>query len=135
MFWERTLSRALPIQEAAPVPGSLLAAGLRNGNDCSASPGDSSQACHSASSDGVSLGLSLGCLRDSHLSFQSQARGASVLQELSVLKAHRVAVNFSADSQGQPACFVGSLVTSPSPDSVRRKRNEGPSSTPLLGHL
>lgn len=34
--------------------------------------------------------------------FQLQARGASVLQELSVLKTHRLVMKFLAGSQGKP---------------------------------
>lgn len=51
--------------------------------------------------------------------FQLQARGASVLQELSVLKAHRVVMKFLAGSQGKPVCFVGCLVMNTPPDAVR----------------
>lgn len=102
-----------PHSRSCSIPTSLPAAGLQNGNGyCFASPTDSSQ--HGPLGQ---LGwrltwlVAMACCLAAEVTptflSQPQARGGSVFQELSVLKARGAAMNFSAGGWSKPVCFVG----------------------------
>lgn len=108
-----TLLPSLPIPEAAPIPTSPPAAGLQNGNDyCFASPTDGSPR-DPLGQLGWRLTwlIAMACCLAAEVTptfpSQPQARGVSVFQEPSVLKARGVAMNFSAGGWSKPVCFVG----------------------------
>lgn len=107
-------SDTLPVHDAGAVPTSLLAAGLHDGNNyCSASPRLTAPnpSC-SANLDIFSPGvLVMVCCLAAEVTptflFQSQVRGASGLQELSVSKPHRVVMNFLQAARANQRVLYG----------------------------